>query len=93
MKYEVRHSSQFKRELKLAIKRNYDINKLEQVINMLENDQRLPVQYKDHSLSQNWAGYRECHILSDWLLIYQIDETDMTLNLARTGTHSDIYDK
>ena len=58
---------------------------------ILLNEQPLPPRYKDHPLKGQWKDYREFHIESDWLLICKI--TDDALILARTGTHSDLFDK
>ena len=53
----------------------------------------LPDKNKDHALTGNWVGHRECHILPDWLLIYRIEDEVLVLTLARTGTHSDLFGK
>ena len=57
----------------------------------LANGEKLDPKYNDHSLSGNWAGFRECHIQPDWLLIYRIDDDVLVLTLSRTGTHSDLF--
>ena len=64
---------------------------LKDVIDMLANGHELPEQYHDHQLVGNYAGYRKCHILPDWLLVYKIVNDKLTLVLARTGTHSDLF--
>ena len=87
----VTYGKQMRRDLKLAVKRGYDISKLDEVIDILCTTQALPEKYKDHSLSGNYAGYRECHITPDWLLIYKIENDILTLVLFRTGTHSDLF--
>lgn len=56
---------------------------------MLAKGEILPANYKDHALTGNWIGHRECHIQSDWLLIYRIENGVLVLTLTRTGTHSD----
>ena len=91
MKYEIIPSNQFKKDLKLALKRGYDLNKLKKVINALANGEPLESKYRDHLLSGDYGGYRECHIQPDWLLVYQIDGEKLFLFLARTGTHSDLF--
>ena len=53
----------------------------------------LPEKNKDHALSGDWIGHRECHIQPDWLLIYRIENDILVLTLARTGTHSDLFGK
>ena len=53
----------------------------------------LPNKNRDHDLSGDWIGHRECHILPDWLLIYRIEDDVLVLTLARTGSHSDLFGK
>ena len=84
-------SNRFKRDLKLLVKRKVDIGLLDEVVKMLANRQPLPPKYKDHSLTGNYSGFRECHIQPDWLLIYRIDEDGLYLFLSRTGSHSDLF--
>ena len=91
MKYEVKPSNQFKKDLKLAAKRGYKIELLTEIIKKLANGEVLDPKYKDHQLSGNFGFYRECHIQPDWLLIYQIDGEQLILLLSRTGTHSDLF--
>ncbi|MBO4512670.1 MAG: type II toxin-antitoxin system YafQ family toxin [Victivallales bacterium] len=91
MKYEVKFTSQFKKDYKLAIKRGRDISILEKIIEMLADGQTLPEEYNDHQLIGNFKGCRECHIAPDWLLIYKLFEDVLVLELSRTGTHSDLF--
>ena len=84
-------SNRFKRDLKTAEKRGYDFALLRQVVDTLTAEKPLPPQNRDHALTGRYAGYRECHIAPDWLLIYQIDGNDLELFLMRTGTHSDLF--
>lgn len=93
MKYTLKPTSTFKKEVRLAKKRNLNLSLLEEVITLLANDETLPEKYKDHTLHGNLEGFRECHVLPDWLLIYQKDEDNLYLYLARTGTHSDLFKK
>ena len=86
----VEYTGQFKRDLKLAKRRHKNIEALQQVMQLIENEQALSTQLKDHSLSGNWSGYRELHIESDWLLIYKIISNN-TVIFVRTGTHSDLF--
>ena len=92
-KYIVKPTTQFKKDFKLAMKRNMKIELLEEVIAMLAMGETLPDKHKDHALTGNWVGHRECHILPDWLLIYRIEDEVLVLTLARTGTHSDLFGK
>ncbi len=92
-KYIVKPTTQFKKDFKLAMKRSMKIELLEEVIAMLAMGETLPNKHKDHALTGNWVGHRECHILPDWLLIYRIEDEVLVLTLARTGTHSDLFGK
>ena len=90
MKYVIKATSQFKRDLKTIKKRGYRKELLEEVVQLLADGAELPPQYKDHDLFGNWKGFRECHITPDWLLVYQIFEKTLILSLTRTGSHSDL---
>lgn len=92
-KYIVKPTTQFKKDFKLAMKRSMKIELLEEVVAMLAMGETLPNKHKDHALTGNWVGHRECHILPDWLLIYRIEDEVLVLTLARTGTHSDLFGK
>ena len=92
-KYTVKTTSQFKKDFKLAMKRGLNIDLLETVIATLALGEPLPYKNKDHALTGNWIGHRECHILPDWLLIYRIEEEVLILTLARSGTHSGLFGK
>ena len=88
---DVRYSTKFKRDFRLCVKRQYDLDLLQEVIDMLKIPASLPQKNVDHSLGGNYAGYRECHIAPDWLLIYRQDGSELLL--YRTGTHSDLFGK
>ena len=90
-KYTVKYTTQFKKDYKLALKRGMKIELLNNVITDLANGVALPEKNNDHPLTGNWLGYRERHILPDWLLIYRVDGDVLVLTLARTGTHSDLF--
>lgn len=90
LKYTVKHTTQFKKDYKLAAKRGLDINLLEEIVSTLAIGDILPDKNKDHALVGKWTGHRECHILPNWLLIYRIDNDVLVLTLTRTGTHSDL---
>ena len=84
-------TTQLKREYKLAMKRHLRIDLLDDVIRMLSRGELLPEKYRDHALTGNWIGYRECHLLPDWLLVYRVEDDILVLTLVRTGTHSDLF--
>ena len=86
-------TTQFKKDYKLALKRHLDIELLDTIIRSLSRGETLPEKHKDHALTGDWVGHRECHILPDWLLVYRIDDDVLVLTLARTGTHSDLFGK
>lgn len=90
-KYEIVSTNKFKKDLKIAIKRGYNMSLIEEVIDILAQGEQLPEKYKDHNLVGNYKGCRECHITPDWLLIYEIDDKQLFLYLTRTGTHSDLF--
>lgn len=92
-KYTVKSTTQFKKDYKLAIKRRQNIGLLEDVIATLASGLPLPEKNRDHALTGNWIGHRECHILPDWLLVYHIEDDVLVLTLSRTGTHSDLFGK
>ena len=85
------YSTQFKKDYKLALKRHSDVEELFRVVEILQREEPLPPEKKDHALTGNYKGYRECHIHTDFLLIYKIENKKLELILYRTGTHSDLY--
>lgn len=92
-KYTVKFTTQFKKDYKLAMRRGLNIQLLQDVVTTLSMGETLPEKNKDHALTGNWVGHRECHILPDWLLVYRIEGDVLVLTLARTGTHSDLFNK
>ncbi|MCI9004701.1 MAG: type II toxin-antitoxin system YafQ family toxin [Lachnospiraceae bacterium] len=91
MELKVKYSSRFKKGLRLAVKRGLDLSLLEEVVENLKAGIPLDARFKDHPLTGNYKGYRECHIQPDWLLIYLIEENILTLTLVDTGTHADLF--
>ena len=89
--FNIVSSNRFKKDLKLAIRRGYNIALLEEVVNKLAMGEILEKKYRDHELSGDFKGLRECHITPDWLLVYQIVDSELVLYLSRTGTHSDLF--
>ncbi|MDR1827995.1 MAG: type II toxin-antitoxin system YafQ family toxin [Methylobacteriaceae bacterium] len=90
---ELKQTTQFKKDLRRMVKRGADMNLLDEVISLLLERKQLPDKYRDHPLSGDWAGYRDCHVLLDWLLIYMINDDALILTATRTGTHSDIFQR
>ena len=91
MQYELILIGKFKKSLKLAKKRGWDLKLLDKVITMLQNDIPLEEKYRDHELKGRYQGFRECHIQPDWLLIYLKENEVLTLTLVDTGTHADLF--
>jgi mRNA interferase YafQ len=85
-------TARFRKDYKRACKRSLDLSLLETVIDTLLTEKALDPKHKDHTLSGDYAGFRECHILPDWLLIYCINTDTLILTASRTGTHSDLFD-
>jgi len=88
---EIVLSNRFKKDLKLAQKRGYDLDLLDEVVGQLASGKPLDAKYRDHDLSGDYAGFRECHIQPDWLLVYRVEKQMLILFLSRTGTHSDLF--
>lgn len=91
MKYKIKFTSRFKKDLKQAKKQGKDIEKLFDVIEKIAKDEALDEKYRDHSLVGNYKGTRECHIEPNFLLIYEKIEGVLILSLVRTGSHSDLF--
>ena len=92
MKYGIRKTSRYRKSLKKTLKRGKDIKKISAVVRMLAMGKTLPPQYRDHALSGDLAGLRDCHIESDWVLLYFYTENgELVLTLSDTGTHSDLF--
>ena len=91
MKYDVQFTNRFKKDLKLAKKQKRDIEKLLYVVEILANGGELDPKFRDHALSGEYNGTRECHIEPDWLLVYQIMDDVLVLLLYRLGSHSELF--
>ena len=91
MKYGIRKTSRYRKSLKKMLKRGKDIKKISAVVRMLAMGETLPPKYKDHALSGDLAGLRDCHIENDWILLYYIEDNILVLTLTDTGTHSDLF--
>jgi mRNA interferase YafQ len=85
-------TSRFRKDYKLAKNRGLNLSLLEAVIDILLGEKALDPKYKDHPLTGDYAGFKECHILPDWLLIYAIHRETLVLTTSRTGTHADLFD-
>ena len=91
MSYVIIRTAQFRKDFKQMVKRGKDKQKLEEVLHILADGGELPAEKRDHALSGNYAGFRECHIEPDWLLVYCYLHDQLVLVCSRTGTHSDLF--
>ena len=91
MKYKIVETNKFKKKLELCIKRGYDLELYRKVVEMLAEGKKLPAKYNAHKLKGEYKNCWECHITSDWLLIWQQNDTELILILTDTGTHSDLF--
>ncbi len=89
MKYTVKFTTQFKRDVKLAKKQGRNLDELFRVIELLADGKRLDAKYRDHALN-NMGGIRDCHIQPDWLLLYEYVDDVLVLLLHRIGSHSQL---
>ena len=87
----IRYEKSFKKDYKRVLKRGCDSKLLEEVLGYLIKREPLPVKYRDHALSGNYKGFRECHIQPDWLMVWEQNDTELTLLFIQTGTHSDLF--
>lgn len=90
--FEVVLSNRFRKDLKLAAKRGLRLDELNAIVEQLAAGQTLPERNRDHALTGDYIGFRECHIQPDWLLVYRVDGDALELFLFRTGTHTDLFD-
>ena len=91
--YQVKFTIAYKKAYKLMKKRGLDISLLDEVVDLLRQGRQLEERYHGHGLTGDLAGFRECHIKPDWLLIYLIENDILTLTLIDTGSHSDLFRK
>ena len=91
--YQVKFTTAYKKVYKLMKKRGLDLSLLDEVVDLLRQGRQLEEHYRDPGLTGDLAGFRECHIKPDWLLIYLIENDILTLTLIDTGSHSDLFRK
>ena len=89
---EIVLSNRSKKDVKMAKKRGYNLDLLNDIVEKLARQEPLPKKNRDHSLTGDFIGFRECHIQTDWLLVYRVNDEELILFLTRTGTHSDLFD-
>ena len=84
-------TTQFRKDLKRINKQGKDLSLLKDVLQTLREEQALEEKYRDHALTGNYIGFRECHVQPDWLLVYAINKEELILTASRTGSHSDLF--
>ena len=89
--YKIEITTRMKRDIKRMHKRGKDMQKLSAVLDLLAEGNPLPRQYRDHALTGNFNGFRECHIESDWLLMYIVHKDVLVIAASATGSHSDLF--
>ena len=89
--YEIIYTGQFKKSLKLCVRRGLDVRAFSTVLDILQEKGQLPDEYRSHKLSGKYKGCWECHIQPDWLLIWEQDDNQLRLILVDTGSHSDLF--
>jgi len=93
MAYTLSTTHKFDRQLQLCVRRGYPMDEFKEVVRLLVETGSLPARYKTHKLAGKYKGYLECHIQSDWLLIWEQNDKSLLLLLVDTGTHSDLFGK
>ena len=91
MSRDIVWTSQFKKDYKLAAKRGLPVSELDDCIRLLASGEEMPSSYRDHILTGNLSGHRECHLRGDWLMIYRLEDNGLILVLVRCGSHSDLF--
>ena len=87
----IKTTSKYRKDRKCAIKSGLPIHLLDVILQILVEEKPLDLKHNDHALQGNYAGFRECHIKPDWLLIYAIDKGNLILTATRTGLHSELF--
>lgn len=91
MNYSINYSKRFEKDMKRCRKRGFNMSLIGEVMQQLSETGSLPASYHPHKLSGTLEGLWECHIQSDWLLIWNQNDKELTLLFMQTGTHSDLY--
>ena len=93
MKYKVTYRKNFEKDYARCKKRGYDMSLLKTVVTLLAESGTLPTQYKPHKLTGKYKDCWECHIKSDWLLVWKQNDKELVLLFTNTGTHADLFGK
>ena len=89
--YQISYSKRFEKDLKRCVKRGLDMQHIKDAIDILAATGTLPMKYRPHKLSGDYDGQWECHIQSDWLMIWMQNDKELTLLFLQTGTHADLF--
>lgn len=89
--YKVLITKTFRKDTERCRKRGYNMDLLKEAIRLLEQNGVLPANYRPHKLSGNYEGCWECHLKGDWLLIWEQNDSELTLLFTGTGTHADLF--
>lgn len=91
--FELRFSGRFKKAYKLCVKRGLDPEIMSQALRFLSETGTVPQSYQPHPLHGDYEGCMECHLQSDWLLVWEKHDKELCVILISTGTHSDLFGK
>ncbi len=91
--YNIRFTSEFKQQMRLCQRRGYNMELLREAIRILTTEGKLPSKYLPHPLHGDRKGQWECHIQSNWLLVWEQNDRELILIMINTGTHSDLFSK
>lgn len=91
MRYRLVVTKRFEKDVKRCVKRGLPMEKFKKVILLLEETGKLPPEYRPHKLSGQYVGKWECHIMPDWLLIWEQHDDELVLIMTNTGSHSDVF--
>ncbi|MDR0231810.1 MAG: type II toxin-antitoxin system YafQ family toxin [Dysgonamonadaceae bacterium] len=89
--YNIRYTNKFKKDVRRCQRRGRDLNLLRNTVDLLARTGTLPLQYRSHSLSGKYKNRMECHIQSDWLLVWMQNDNELVMLFTDTGTHSDLF--
>lgn len=91
--YTISTTTQFRRDVKKCVKQGLPMDELKTVIKLLEENGCLPEKYRPHKLKGRRSGQWECHIQPDWLLVWEQNDTTITILLVNTGSHAYLFKK
>ena len=89
--YTLRTTREFDASLRRCIRQGRDIEIFRETANILAEEGCLPPEYKPHMLTGLFAGYWECHMEEDWLLVWKQDNDKLILTMTNTGTHTELF--